>query len=112
MKQQERDEILTSLVAGQTLAQEQQILQSEAIKKISRGLYGDPDNDAPGLIKLQAGDKVKFDEMDEKVDSNTRFRRNTQKIFGGTSIITVGFGAVVAAFFDKIKVFLTHYFTQ
>ena len=112
MKQQERDDLLLSLVKGQKKAELQAKDLSDKVSKINRGLYGDVDNNAPGLIEKQAMDDTKFKHLGVKIDKNTGFRKKAQRIFAGTSITTGLVAGSIALFFDKVKTLILNLFTQ
>lgn len=111
MKQIERDNILTGLKQGQA------DMQSD-IEIVKRGLYGDKDNDTPGLIKRQGLDDKKFEafmtqmkSMNTEIKTNSRFVKkvkNITKMSGaGGATATV---AAIAVFFKQIKELLTSLF--
>jgi len=111
MKQIDRDNLLLGLEKGQ------EGMQSD-LSMVKRGLYGDKDNDALGLIERQALDDKKFEafmdqmkSMNKEVKTNSRFRnkvKNITKLSGaGGATATV---AAIALFFKQIKELLTSLF--
>ncbi len=104
MNQKQRDEIL--------------IVIQEDISIIKRGVYGDKDNDTPGLMTRQGKDDEKFEvyqnqmlAMNTSIHANTKFRKKAGKvskwITGGGATATV---ISIVAFYKQIREALVSFF--
>lgn len=70
---------------------------------IIRGIYGDKENKALGLIERQELDDFRFNKLQKEVEANTTFRERLKR---SLKIAAVGGGAggsgIVATYLDKI----------
>ena len=114
MEQAQRDELLLKLSDGQDL-------MHINIAHLNRGIYGDPENNAIGLIERQKNDDDKFTNLDtelkgivDEVKANTKCRKKITKVgkigLKSLGVGTLAGGTTITVFFEKIKVFISTLF--
>jgi hypothetical protein len=62
----------------------------EHVKKLSRGMYGDPDNGLKGLIKENQEQESRLNALETKVENTEKFQKDLKwwigKIAAGVSV--------------------------